>query len=110
MQASQYPSPPLWYCAGNMRTLIYKRTHKGDPDSNGQFGIRTCMGRVRGYAFDAVIGIGGIGAEAIREGISRKITWIGIGAKKRSVRNARDPVVTFDHFILFDETGLDFGL
>jgi hypothetical protein len=30
-----------------MRTLIYKRTHTGDPDANGCFGIYDCMGRVR---------------------------------------------------------------
>ena len=44
-----------------MRTLIYKRTHLGDPDLFGTFGINDCMGEVRARQFDAVIGVGGIG-------------------------------------------------
>ena len=39
-----------------MRTLIYKRTHPGDPDAKGRFGIYDCMGRVRAWDFEAVIG------------------------------------------------------
>ena len=46
------------------RTLIYKRTHTGDPDPKaGVFGNNDCMGTVRKRDFDAVIGIGGIGPE-----------------------------------------------
>jgi hypothetical protein len=91
----------------NMRTLIYKRTHDGDPDAKGQFGVQDCMGRVRNCAFEAVIGIGGIGHEATANGINRKINWVGIGAQKHSLRNARGPLVTFDHFVLFEGEGLD---
>ncbi|WP_112487513.1 hypothetical protein [Thiomonas sp. X19] len=47
-----------------MRILTYKRTHVGDPDEFGRFGINDCMGRVRGYRYDAVIGVGGTGWEA----------------------------------------------
>ena len=36
--------------------LIYKRTHTGDPDKNGIFGINNCMGSVRDWEFYAVIG------------------------------------------------------
>jgi hypothetical protein len=46
-----------------MRTLIYKRTHHGDPDPAGRFGIHDCMGRVRTWSLEAVIGVGGIGAD-----------------------------------------------
>lgn len=46
-----------------MRTLIYKRTHPGDPDETGRFGIHDCMGKVRSWQFDAVVGEGGIGPE-----------------------------------------------
>jgi hypothetical protein len=54
-----------------MRTLIYKRTHTGDPDpESGVFGNRDCMGTVRGRRFDAVIGIGGIGSMPKRQGIA----------------------------------------
>ena len=43
-----------------MVTLVYKMTHKGDPDPDlGHWGVEDCMGRVRGFKFDAVIGIGG---------------------------------------------------
>ena len=90
-----------------MRTLIYKRTHDGDPDAKGQFGIQDCMGRVRNCAFEAVIGIGGIGHEATANRIDRKINWVGIGAQKHSLGNARGRLVTFDHFILFEGEGLD---
>jgi hypothetical protein len=39
-----------------MRTLIYKRTHSGDPDPKaGVFGCNNCMNTVRGWGFDAVI-------------------------------------------------------
>lgn len=43
-----------------MRILAYKRTHTGDPDANGVFGVNDCMGRVRSLEFDAVIGVGGL--------------------------------------------------
>ena len=42
-----------------MRTLVYKRTHSGDPDpASGVFGNNNCTRSVRGWNFDAVIGIG----------------------------------------------------
>ncbi len=87
-----------------MRTLIYKRTHTGDPDANGCFGTYDCMGRVRALEFDAVIGIGGIGRDARAAGIAGKITWIGIGAR-RATSDGRGPQITFDHFLLFDVRG-----
>jgi hypothetical protein len=88
-----------------MRTFIYKRTHKGDPDKQGCFGIRDCMGKFRRFEFDAVIGIGGIGVEARTAGIDRKLNWIGIGPRKEPSRRMHDPLVTFDHFVMFDEHG-----
>jgi hypothetical protein len=90
-----------------MRTLIYKRTHKGDPDRIGRFGINDCMGSVRSWDFDAVIGVGGIGSEARTEGIAGMVNWIGVGSRKgRTV--GRGPLVTFDRFVLFEEKGADF--
>ena len=59
--------------------LIYKRTHNGDPDRFGHFGINDCMGQLRARRFDAVIGVGGIGAEPKSLGIAGKVNWIGIG-------------------------------
>ena len=91
-----------------MRTFIYKRTHKRDPDSQGRFGIQDCMGSLRTCDFDAVIGIGGICAWARAEGISRKLNWIGIGPRKQPLSGKRGPLVTFDHFLLFEEDGVDF--
>ena len=67
------------------------------------------MVHLRPCTFDAVIGIGGISSEPTAQGIGRKINWVGIGAQKHSVRNIEGPVVTFDHFVLFEENGLDFG-
>src|SRR5450631_699762 len=91
-----------------MKTLVYKRTHKGDPDARGRFGIEDCRGRVRGRDFDAVIGIGGIGSYAKSEGISGKVNWIGLGPKKKWLTSGRGPAVVFDHFVLFEEKGPDF--
>jgi len=88
-----------------VRTLVYKRTHKGDPDKRGWFGIEDCMKRVRGYEFDAVIGVGGVSRQPRHQGIAKKINWIGLGARKKSYRDRKGPVVTFDHFRLYEERG-----
>lgn len=90
-----------------MRTLVYKRTHNGDPDSLGRFGIYDCMGRVRSLEFDAVIGVGGQGAEARSNDIAGKVNWIGIGPHKKFVSDLADPIVTFDHYLDFGADGPD---
>jgi hypothetical protein len=87
-----------------MRILTYKRTHTGDPDANGVFGVNDCMGRVRSLEFDAVIGIGGIGAEPRGFEIDGKITWVGV-YPTRSFGEWIAPKVTFQRFILFDANG-----
>jgi hypothetical protein len=70
-------------------------------------------GGVRGWGFDAVIGIGGIGRQAQEAGIDRKLTWIGCGNKQltkhdpnRPFVDADNPLVTFDHFKYFGEDGM----
>src|SRR5450631_3782521 len=91
-----------------MRTLIYKRTHSGDPaPQNGVFGNHDCMGRVKGWQYDAVIGIGGIGPEPMRKGIGGKLNWIGIGPHKLfdNPKRPESPRVTFDHFWYRGENG-----
>ncbi len=90
-----------------MRTLVYKRTHNGDPDAEGRFGIHDCMGQVRGYGYEAVIGVGGVGDEAEECGIARKVNWIGIGPHKAEV-GKRGPLVTFAHFLQFGADAPDF--
>lgn len=90
-----------------MRTLIYKRTHSGDPDpASGVFGNADCMRSVRAWPFDAVIGIGGIGPEPIRNGIAGKLTWVGIGAHKTG--DTLRPRVAFEHFLYFGDNGRSF--
>ena len=79
-----------------MKTLVYKRTHIGDPDEKDWFGIRDCMGRVRGYKFDSVIGVGGKSSQPHSQGIATQLNWIGLGARKNAIRNRRAPVVTFE--------------
>lgn len=87
-----------------LRTLIYKRTHCGDPDpKTGVFGNNNCMKQVRGWPFDAVIGVGGIGRESQKNCIARKLTWVGIGPHKSS--GQRYPLVTFDHFLYYGKQG-----
>lgn len=90
------------------RTLIYKRTHPGDPDRQGRFGIEDCMGQVRTWDFEAVIGVGGIGAEPRSHGIDRKVNWIGIGPHRIGAAR-RGPVLTFDRFCLFESNGPSFA-
>lgn len=92
-----------------MRTFIYKRTHKGDPDSQGWFGNEDCMGSLRSCEFDAVVGIGGICELAKVQGISRKLNWIGVGPRKRAQNGKRGPFVAFEHFVLFEDRGIDFS-
>jgi hypothetical protein len=88
-----------------MRILTYKRTHVGDPDQYGRFGIYDCMGRVRNYAFDAVIGVGGIGQEPKSFGIDRKINWVGINPKRKLSVGGKGVEVTFKKFLRLEEDG-----
>lgn len=87
-----------------MRTYLYKRTHVGDPDEKGRFGVYDCMGSKRSLDFDSVIGIGGISQEAKSHGIDGKVTWIGIGR-----HDSDESILTFDHFVLWDDVGPDFA-
>jgi hypothetical protein len=81
-----------------MRTLIYKRTHSGDPDpETGVFGNHDCMGKVRDWPFDAVIGIGGVGQEPRNHRIAGKLTWVGIGPQAIGY-TSRGPQLIFRHF------------
>lgn len=88
-----------------MRILTYKRTHVGDPDPSGRFGIYDCMGRIRLLDFDAVIGIGGVGAEPRSYGIDGKVNWVGVGATKQWRPQGAGVVVTFEQFRLMEEQG-----
>jgi hypothetical protein len=89
------------------RILTYKRTHVGDPDPTGVFGHADCMGRVRSYAYDAVIGVGGTGFEPRQHGIAGKLTWVGVGPQRTFGGNGRAETVTFDDFVLLDSNGPD---
>jgi len=87
-----------------MRTLIYTRTHEGDPHpKTGVFGYHDCMGTVRGWPFNAVIGVGGVGREPKCNGIARKLTWVGIGPHKTGEPSR--PRVMFDHFRYYGKGG-----
>jgi len=90
-----------------MKILIYKRTHKGDPDENGIFGNQDCMGRVRNWNYDAVIGIGGKTTWSGDEGIKHKINWIGLNPKKFKSTGKRGDCVVFSHFELYEDKGQD---
>jgi hypothetical protein len=92
----------------DMRILIYKRTHIGDPDAKRQFGNQGCMGRVRGFAFDAVIGVGGISGWPTQEGIAKRINWVGRRPQKTvNPIDPRGPLVSFrsKDFRLFEHQG-----
>ena len=88
-----------------MRILVYKRTHTGDPNTEGGFGCNDCMGIVRDRDYDAVIGIG-VQYPDIGHDISCKVTWAGIGPHKHNAPPGhRASLVTFDRFALFDSAG-----
>lgn len=91
-----------------MRVLVYKRTHNGDPDASGCFGVYDCMGIVRDREYDAIIGVGGVGPEAVSNGIDGQVNWVGIGPHKRYVKDKRGPEVLFEHFLYFGTDGPDF--
>jgi hypothetical protein len=60
------------------------------------------MGRVRDYDFDAVIGVGGIGPEAISNRIEPRVMWIGIGRHNNTrPLGYRGPQLGFDHFFMY---------
>ncbi|WP_159571257.1 hypothetical protein [Limnobacter sp. 130] len=89
-----------------MKILVYKRTHIGDPDVKGRFGINDCMGTIRNFDFDAVIGVGGTGKEPQSFGIDRKLNWIGINPmRQQGSRRGRASIVTFKKFALFEDRG-----
>lgn len=91
-----------------MRILTYKRTHTGDPGENGIFGERDCMGFIRNWNYDAVVGIGVLNPWAGDEGISGKVTWVGVGPV-RIKNEGRGDTIKFEQFVLLDEKGPDFA-
>ena len=87
-----------------MATLVYKMTHKGDPDhARGFWGVEDCMGRIRDYDFDAVIGIGGLTWWKRETSRAGEVVWIGIEPQKVPVQGKRGPLVRFAHFHYFLE-------
>ena len=88
-----------------MKILVYKRTHTGDPNMQGIFGCNDCMGRVRDWDYDAVIGVGVEYPDSGHD-ISCKVTWIGIGPHRYSPPiGHRGSLVSFDKFTLLDQSG-----
>lgn len=92
------------------RILVYKRTHPWDPDESGVFGCQDCMGQVRGYNFNYVIGFGGWGAETRRFNLQDKIHWVGRAPLVKPVgigSNKRGPVLFFSaaNFRLYEQSG-----
>lgn len=88
-----------------MNTLIYKRTHTGDPNNKGIFGCDDCLGRVRRWPFNAVIGVGGKRPRPGSEGIALKVTWTGINPRETANPARRGPRLKFGDFRLWDEDG-----
>lgn len=86
-----------------MKVLIYKRTHKGDPNTEGIFGNQDCMGIIRNWNYDAVIGIGGKLPWKEDADIKYKINWIGLEPKKIKSPSDRGDKVVFAHFELYEE-------
>lgn len=86
-----------------MATLVYKMTHRGDPNPElGWWGVADCMGQVRGFAFDAVIGIGGRSWWTNETNRTGEVVWIGLGPEVVDQEN-RGPVLRFANFRYFGE-------
>jgi hypothetical protein len=84
-----------------MATLVYKMTHRGDPDSDlGFWGVEDCMGQVRSYGFDAVIGIGGRSWWTNQTSRTGEIVWIGLGPEIVD-QGRRGPVLRFQRAVKF---------
>ena len=88
-----------------MKVLIYKRTHKGDSDKSGVFGIQDCMGQIRDWDYDAVIGIGGKVPWKKYSDIKYKINWIGINPRRIESNSKRGSYVVFEHYDLQEGKG-----
>lgn len=88
-----------------MRILTYKRTHIGDPDTGGYFGVNDCMGRVRNWSFDAVIGVGGYGPEPQSHGIEGRVNWVGLNPTWQPHPEGYGQLVTFEFFTLLEAKG-----
>ncbi len=91
-----------------MRILTYKRTHTGDPDNRGIFGINDCMGTIRNRNFDAVVGIGSKSPWHDSKEISGKVTWVGVGPFRIKSPNHRGDLIAFEKFVLLDGNGPEF--
>ena len=92
-----------------MQILTYKRTHTGDPGPEGVFGVNDCMGSVRNWKYDAVVGIGSKSPWDNSRQIAGKITWVGVGPYKTGKSGPRgNDQIAFEHFILLDGNGPDF--
>jgi hypothetical protein len=85
-----------------MATLVYKMTHSGDPNPDeGCWGVPgcDCMGTVREWDYDSVIGIAG----RTWTGRAGEIVWVGIGPHWTAVEGLVAGQVTFDQFRYFEE-------
>lgn len=91
-----------------MRILTYKRTHTGDPDNRGIFGINDCMGIIRNRSFDAVVGIGSKSPWNNSKQISGKVTWVGVGPFRIKSSIYRGDLIAFENFVLLDGDGPEF--
>jgi hypothetical protein len=79
-------------------------THKGDPNPDlGWWGVSDCMGQVRGFPFDAVIGIGGRSWWTNETSRVGEIVWVGLDPQQMPVRGKRGPKVRFARFRYFRE-------
>lgn len=84
-----------------MLTLVYKRTHHGDPNEHGLFGCYGCMGKVRSWEFEAVIGIGGLRPWPEAKEMAKKVNWVGIERHKAGTYGDGCPIWAFNHFHYF---------
>lgn len=89
-----------------MSYLIYRRTHPFDPNRQGVFGCQDCMGNVRNWNYQVVVGVGGFGAEPRSWGMEGRLNWVGINKREGPVHPKRGvPKYTFEYFVLLEHKG-----
>src|SRR5262245_47738376 len=88
-----------------MRIFVYVMTHTGDPNGEGVWGCKKCMGGKRAWGYDAVIGVGGVAADDYDFG--GRVKWIGEGpkGKEKWIASKKGPLVRFAHFVDFGTDG-----
>ncbi len=91
-----------------MRTLIYKRTRPAILMPRGVSAFTTAWAKSGSGTSKLSLEWVASALKPSAARVGRKVNWIGIRPRKRTAAGKRGPVVTFDHFHLFESDGPSF--